>query len=295
MSVDAYQIITDRIVARLEAGVVPWRKPWKGSASWPRNLSGRQYRGINIWILLAEGRNDPRWMTFAQAQAQGGMVRKGEKGTPVILWRRIEVEDRDATGKKKVIPLLRYFTVFNAEQIDGLNLPPLEVLPPLGDPIESAEAIVQGYADGPSIAEDGGGRAYYRPSTDSIHLPKRATFTSQADFYSTLFHEMGHSTGHASRLDREGIGGFDHFGSDRYGKEELVAQMTSAFLAGEAGIAQETEENSAAYLASWIATIKGDKKLLVSAGAAAQRATDRILGRIQAEEIPVQQEAVAAA
>lgn len=275
-----YEVITDRIVRMLDEGTVPWRKPWR-AADMPRSVRGRAYRGINLWLLLHRGYSDPRWLTFKQAQQLGGRVRPHQKGTPVVLWKPLMVPDpNDSTRQKKVL-LLRYYTVFNVEQCDGLTLPMLKVAENTDDPIHAALAIVSRYAenDGPSIEQDGINRAYYVPVTDSIHTPRFATFESAAAFYATQFHEMGHSTGHESRLNRKGVSTFDHFGSGQYAKEELVAEMTAAFLAGEAGLDPATIENSAAYIASWKRALTDDPKLVVSAAAQAQKAADLILGR----------------
>jgi antirestriction protein ArdC len=287
-----YQIVTDKIISHLENGVAPWRQPWRADDQGPRNLDGHRYRGINVLLLIMEsmgnGYQSPYWLTFNQAKAKGGTVKKGEKSTVIIFWKKIMVREKnEATGKieKKIIPMLRYYRVFNLEQTEGVKIPRKVLEDQLAaskpdadhDPIAEAEAIVLGYKDGPKITKRGA-RAFYVPSTDKITVPPMKAYDSAEEFYSTLFHEMGHSTGHEGRLDRfSGKNGA--FGSHDYGREELVAEMTNAFLCAESGILT-TVENSAAYLASWIRTIKEDNRAVVVAAGQAQRAADLIMNRV---------------
>jgi antirestriction protein ArdC len=283
---NVYEIITERILEKLEQGTVPWHKPWAAGGC-PQNLvSGKEYRGVNVWLLGSQDFSSPYWLTFKQAKQLGGSVRKGERGTPCILWKWINRSDENTeTGETetKQIPLIRYYNVFNAEQCDGISHARLEAQqdePEPFNPIESAERIVASYPKPPSISEDGRGAAYYRPSTDSIHMPEQETFDSEAHYYATLFHEMTHSTGHESRLARTGVTNRIRYGSHEYSQEELVAEMGAAFLAAEAGIDSEAlVDNSASYVASWMERLRSDPKLVVLAGAQAQRAVDHILDR----------------
>lgn len=279
-----YEIVAEKIVAKLEAGVVPWRQPW-GSAGFraPRNVRGTVYRGVNVFLLGSQGYRSPYWLTFRQAKELGGSVRKGERSTPVVFWKWIEKDETSSTGevRKVSVPLLRYYNVFNVEQTEGLPAKWYE-LPsgnePTFSPIEACEEIVSGYEDRPAISH-GGSRAYYAPSLDSVTVPAREAFETPAYYYATLFHELGHSTGHGKRLGRDGITDPIMFGSHQYSREELVAEMTAAFLSGRAGIDSEPLlENSAAYLASWIRVLRGSPKLAVIAAAQAQKAADWILG-----------------
>jgi antirestriction protein ArdC len=280
---DVYQIVTDRIVDLLDRGTVPWHKPWSGADvdGTPRNLrSGKPYRGINVFLLGCARYSSPYFLTFKQVLELGGCVRKGEKGMPVIFWKRLRVDDRENPGTAKLIPMARYYTVFNVEQCDGLKVPSVAApaRPEGFSPIAEAEAVVSGYENPPTIAHAPGG-AFYRPSTDTINMPERESFDSPAHYYATLFHELGHSTGHGSRLAREGITRRNGFGSHLYSKEELVAEMTAAMLCGLTGIdGSGVLDNSAAYIANWLGVLKGDRKLVVLAAANAQRAADRILG-----------------
>jgi antirestriction protein ArdC len=281
VSTSVYEVITDRIVRLLDEGTVPWRKPWR-AADMPRSIRGRAYRGINLWLLLHRGFSDPRWLTFKQAQQLGGRVRPGQKGTPVVLWKPLMVADPNDSARQKKVLLLRYYTVFNVEQCDGLTLPKLKVAEVTGTPVQAADAVIDGYVNtdrGPAFNANGGDRAYYSPVMDSIHIPAPSSFETKAGYYATVFHEMGHSTGHEERLNRKGITGFDHFGSGQYAKEELVAEMTAAFLAGETGLDPAVLDNTAAYIASWKRALTDDPKLVVSAAAQAQKAADLILGR----------------
>lgn len=286
---DVYEIITERIVSMLEAGTVPWRKTWRtGSGSGfaaPMNLkSGKAYRGVNVFILACQGYGSPYWVTFNQAKALGGSVRKGQKGTPCVFWNWIvrDAKPGERAGKdgKVRIPFLRYFTVFNVAQCDGLTVPDATAVPAPGpaEAIDAAEAIVRGMPNAPAIGYHGD-RAFYSPAHDSITVPTRDAFESPAAFYATVFHEMGHSTGHADRLDRKGVAQPSYFGSHEYSQEELVAEMTAAFLCAESGIEAATIENSAAYIASWLQSLKNDPKMLVMAAAQAQKAADYILDR----------------
>lgn len=281
-----YEIITDRIVAALEAGVVPWHRPWTTAGGPANGLSGRPYRGINAFLTGCQGYGSRYWLTFRQVQQLGGRVVKGQKATPVVFWKvgQYLVEDPE-TGERvsRNSFLLRYYNVFNLEQTEGVTLPKGREAVPVAhdvDPIEAAEAIVAGMPKAPTI-EHGGDVASYSPSQDRVAMPKLERFESAAYYYGTLFHELTHATGHPSRLDR-GLNG--SFGSDPYAREELVAEMGSAFLVAEAGISADVFRNSVAYLESWVRCLKGNPKLVVIAAAQAQKAADFILGRSVATE-----------
>ena len=275
-----YQVITDKIVATLESGVVPWQKPWSGGM--PKNMvSGRHYSGVNVWSLHAQPFGSPHWVSFKQALDLGGHVRKGETGTQICFTKdlpvkMVEVENDDGetitmadgrTGRR----MLKYSTVFNLEQCEGIA-DPEPITMENHDPIPAAQSIIDGF-HGPKIIH-GGGRACYTPSADLVNMPEIGRFVSPEAYYGTAFHELAHSTGHASRLNR---GLADGFGSVGYGKEELIAEMASSYLCGHVGIESATVENSAAYIQSWINTIKSDAKLVISSAAAAQRAANFIL------------------
>ena len=280
--VDVYQIVTDQMITALEEGTVPWQRPWSASGGMPRNLkTGKPYRGVNVVILACAGHASPYWCTYKQAKAMGGQVRKGEKSTVIVFWKFLDSVDKE-TGKKRTVPLLRYYRVFNVSQCEGLEgrLPDDETADdstPEVDPIDAADAIVDGWSDSPAILTDQSA-AWYRPSTDEVGMPDRQSFTGSGEYYSTLFHELTHSTGHKDRLAREGLtSGVAAFGSQTYSKEELVAEMGAAFMCSLAGI-EGVFDNSAAYVCSWIKKLKSDPKLIVQAGGQAQKAVDMITG-----------------
>jgi antirestriction protein ArdC len=283
MSNVAYDKVTEAIMERLEAGVIPWRCPWSTMA--PQNASGRKYNGINVMLLSMQGYKSPVWLTYKQAQERGGTVRKGQKGTPVVFWKWLERKDEDArpgeiSTRGGKIPFLRYYTVFNSEQCDDLDLALPEEPNPDADPIESAEAIVSGYRMKPTI-EYGGGSASYSPTLDRVRCPEISAFDSVPEFYDTLFHELTHSTGHADRLARASLTTERaRFGSDPYAREELVAEVGAAMLCHHAGLdIPALVDNSAAYIGSWLKRLKNDKRLVVVAAAQAQKASDYILGK----------------
>jgi antirestriction protein ArdC len=220
--------------------------------------------------------SDQRWLTFRQAAQLGGNVRRGERSSLVVFWKQHQVTDeRDGEEVTRTIPLLRYFNLFNVAQCDGLNLAPV----PANhiEPIEAAMAIVDGMPNPPRITHDGGDRAYYVPATDSIHLPAMSAFDGAGEFYSTAFHELTHSTGHKSRLNRESLDTPAPFGSPIYSREELVAEFGAAFLSAQAGI-DNTIENSAAYIDGWSRALRADKRLVITAASQGQKAADYVLG-----------------
>lgn len=273
----AYQIITDRITALLEQGVAPWQKPWNSESGMPRNLfSQRPYRGINIWMLGAQSYSSPFWATFNQVKTAGGTVRKGEKSTPIVFWKKMERREEDEEGSRPGF-ILRYFNVFNSAQCEGIAVPVLDAPMFEHTPIEQCEKVVGNYPRRPSIMH-GSVQAFYRPSTDSVHMPDMTMFPAVSSYYSVLFHELTHSTGHADRLNRPTLVDAVAYGTPRYAKEELVAEMGAAYLCGVCGIDNETVDNSAAYLKGWLSVLRSDPKMLVQAAGQAQRAVEHILG-----------------
>lgn len=271
--------IANIIIEQLDKGVCPWKKEWtnNGFGSLPRGANGRPYRGINLFLLNFLPYANKTFLTFNKCKNLGGAVKKGEKGYPIFYWNFVHKTDEE-TGKELTIPFLKSYTVFNVEQCE--NLPPHfymakeDVSTTHTEPIAEAEAIVEGYVGKPSI-HYGSNEAYYVPSTDDIYTPSIEQFPKKEAFYATLFHEMGHSTGHSSRLNREIKNGF---GSVKYSKEELVAELTSQILCFHCGI-DNTIENAAAYCSGWAKHLKGEKAtFIVQAASAAQKAADHILG-----------------
>ena len=286
MKKDVYQIVTDRIIELLESGVNPWHKSWKTghSSTAPTNHKSKsQYRGINHFLLSCAPYKSPFWLTFKQAKELGGKVRKGQKAWPVIFWNWVLIDEagnrtKDPEKAKRKVPFLRYYNVFNVEQIDGLNIKSPEP-PELTDHqrIQACEKVISGYKNAPKITT-AGEQPCYIPSSDEVRMPEMGLFDTPEIYYSIAFHELAHSTGHQSRLNRDGITKKAAFGDSIYSKEELVAEMTAAFLSAHCSIDGDTLDDSASYLQSWIKVLKGDSKLVVNAAAAAQKASDHILG-----------------
>lgn len=278
MSFDTYQAVTDEIAAALERGVVPWHKPWNGGVS-PQNLVSRKaYRGVNVLLLsLSASAETPYWLTFKQAKELGGHVRAGERGSMVVFFKRLVVDDPSAKNGKKEIPLLRYYRVFNVAQCERIDVPATTFEGPKDDPNAAAESVIAEMPNPPAMRH-GGSRAYYSPAQDVVQLPERQQFESLAAYYATAFHELTHSTGHESRLAR-----FDEkaanaaFGSLDYGKEELTAELGTAFLCNAVGI--DHIEPSASYIDNWLRAIKSDRRLIVSAASKATAAADYIQGQ----------------
>ncbi len=279
------KIMVERIEARRAAGenpVAPWRMTWDPKVGQPRNLlSGHAYRGVNVWMTLFAGFGSPFWLTRKQVQKAGGTIKRQEDGrcvpyTPILFWKFPDREERDA-GR---FPFCKFYQVWNAEQVDGIEDHPKLVIEEgeARDPIEAAEALVKGYVGGPEIRH-GGGRACYVPSADRVDLPEIGAFESSEAYYRVLFHELTHSTGHRTRLERDGVANPASFASHAYSEEELIAEMGASMLAGFAGIgSEEADANSAAYLDHWLRKLSAEPNLLVAAGGAAQKAIDHVRG-----------------
>jgi antirestriction protein ArdC len=285
MTNNAYDRITERILEMMKEGVCPWRQPWSTKIAPPQNFcTKRQYSGMNFFMLSMSGFRSPYFMTFRQVQEHGGSVKKGSHGFPIIYWSTTEVE-ADSTkatdhpeagkGKTKLIPFLRAYTVFNAEQIEDVTFPPH---PTTGErhfnPIERAEEIVKGWTNHPEIVH-GYPKAYYMGSEDKVYMPYPQDFERPEAYYATLFHELAHATGAPKRLSRtKGL----FFGDTEYSQEELVAEMTSAFLCAQCGIDNDVIQNQAAYLDHWTKAIGENRRLVVVAASQAQRAANYMLG-----------------
>jgi len=274
---DIYQRVTDLVVEMLRAGIVAWHRPWT-AADQPRNLaSGRMYRGINVFTLLAAGYDQPYWLTEACALKRGGKVRDGEKPWIVVSMFTGASED-SATGDKSFFPILRHHHVYNIAQCDGIAGPKRRHDEHGPEPIPRCAEIVSQMPNSPEIRH-GGARAYYMPRLDRVQLPPMSCFDSPEAYYSTAFHELGHATGHDTRLGRIGVTNTVRFGDHTYAQEELVAEMAAAFLCGHAGIEARTIDNSAAYLGGWLRRFRSEPRCLVIAGMQAQSAADYILRR----------------
>lgn len=280
MSNKVLQIATDRILSALKTGTVPWRKPWKAGMR-PCNIDGYEYRGINFFFLSMLGFEMPVFLTLRQIKEKGGRIKDGEekKHSPVFFWKILSYT-KDKQGNvlddPRSIPLARYTQVWNIAQVDGIELPKrFKSTAPVIPAIDAAEAIVAGYKNAPAM-QHGGNRACYSPVLDKVSMPNKEQFTSSEEYYSTLFHELAHSTGHLNRLNRKELMASTFFGSHDYSLEELVAEMGAAYLCAHAGI-DNTLDNSAAYIAGWMKALQADEKMLMTAAARAQKAFAHIV------------------
>ena len=282
-----HEMITERVINAIEDAIrngtsAPWQKPWFQQGI-PTNLvSKKPYRGINVFLLSMMGFVSPYFLSFKQVKSLGGKVKKGEKAIPVIFWKQIVVnedEQGNKLDKPKTIPLLRYYNVFNVEQTEGIDEKKIPTVERRGfNPIQDAESIVANMPNCPNITHDMA-RAYYMPSLDVVNMPKHELFKSEKGYYSTLFHELVHSTGHAARLNRKEVTNVNSFGSHDYSIEELVAEMGAVFLCNEIGLENQFD-NSVAYLKSWLGKLKDDTKMLITASGRAQKAVDYIMDRM---------------
>jgi len=281
MSPDIYSQVNDRILAALEQGIIPWKRPWTGRL--PTNYdTGKEYRGVNILTLgiseMVNGYSSPYWITFRQAQKHGGHVRKGERATYIMFSERKikEVQKEDGTKEERVIHFVRSFPVFNFDQTEGV--PKKEAGPALDpnrDLIKVCNSVLSRMPN-PPVYRESGGAAYYIPWEDLVNLPSLETFKTTEGYVATKFHEFAHSTGHESRLNRPGIMGVAAIGGEQYSFEELVAELTSAYLCAKNGI-DNTLENSSSYIGHWLKALKNDKTMLLKASGKAMAAVEYIL------------------
>ena len=275
-SFDIYAAVTDRIIQQLEKGCIPWQKPWSGVQSGAiSGTTGKPYSLLNQMLLNKPG----VYLTFNQIQKMGGNVRKGERSSMIVFWKQIPVKEQDSqTGQivETVVPMLRYYNVFHIDQCEGIDIEESKPKKPCTN--EDAEAIINAYINrsGVELIQQKGDEAYYSPSRDRVVLPLAEQFNSMAEFYSCAFHELAHSTGHQSRLNR--LRATAHFGNESYSKEELVAEISAAALLNRTGMETKgTFRNSAAYIQSWLRALRNDKRLIVTASGAAAKAVDYIL------------------
>lgn len=288
---DVYQIITDLFIEKLEQGVVPWKKPWGVFGAARNYVSKKLYRGINQ-MILKNLHARPFYLTFHQAKQLGGKIRKGSQSIPVVFWTFL-YRDRDTRKKltekeARRLPedqverfsLLRYYNVFNVDDIEDIEfkLPDIDIK--LGNElILSCERIIADMPKPPKIQHQGE-QAYYNSFADYVNMPRLKFFDTSEAYYSTLFHELVHSTGHEKRLDRPELVEISAFGSHKYTKEELTAEIGASFLNHEAGILKDPLfENSAAYIQGWLTQLQNDRKFIFEASAKAQKAVDYVLRR----------------
>ena len=271
MSKKVYDLITNVIIEKLEEGNIPWQKPFlnQSAVNW---VTQKEYRGINV-MLLESG----EYATFKQISEAGGKVKKGSKGSIVVFWKLFKNEDEE-TGEERIVPMLRYYKVFKVgKQTEGIE-PKRKEIKFSHDPIGSANKLIELYEDKPVLKSSDNSGAYYSPSEDFVNVPVMDNFPNVEDYYNTMFHELVHSTGHRNRLNREGVTNVVQFGSERYSKEELVAEIGAAMLCGIAEIENKTIDNSVSYIQSWLRALKNDSTLIVTASQQAQKASDYVQG-----------------
>ncbi|MEA2554418.1 MAG: hypothetical protein QOJ65_2594 [Fimbriimonadaceae bacterium] len=280
MNASVYDLVTERIVEALERGVIPWRRPWSESPEPVNAVSKRPYRGVNILLLGLSDFRDHRWLTYKQAKDLGGYVKRGERSSVVVFWKGSEIQDarqEEGEAPRRSPPILRYYHVFNVEQCQDVGLSNECNVSSEQARIEQAEELVRAMPCPPAIQERGDS-AWYRPSDDLIQVPPLDAFTSADSYYATLFHELGHATGHVKRLNRFGVMRKPLYASAEYSREELVAELTSAFCCASLGLDNSLAENSASYINGWLAVLEDDHRNLVAAAGLAQRATNYIRG-----------------
>jgi antirestriction protein ArdC len=276
---EKYQMVTDTIVREMEKGKIPWRKPWRSFGNPISMSSSKEYQGINKILLGLTPYKDPRWITFQNAKSLGGILPKHSKATHICVYSIKPIKDAKDTEDTEKVRTSIYFdtkAVFNVEQWEGLDLPPLGTLERDVNEIPSANAVVNGYADPPAISWNANA-AFYNPSRDAVSMPTKEAFESDDLRMGTLFHELIHSTGHESRLNRLTLMKNNRFGSERYSKEELIAELGSAFLISHTNITPHFKDH-AGYIQGWIKVLKNDPKAIVHAAGKAQKAVEYILG-----------------
>lgn len=266
-----YKEITEEIISKLKGGTIPWRQTWKSGL--PSNFVSKQpYRGINIWLLDNGKYQSNLWLTFNQTKQLGCCVHKGEHGKPIVYWQITERLQKDELNEEflRKIPFMRTYTVFNIEQ----TTVKIETETKEFNPIQKAQEIIDGYDDKPEIISGG---PSYSPELDKVKMPSMSAFDSLDEYYSALFHEFSHSTGHETRLNRNIK---NHFGSDPYAEEEVICEMSASFLSGIVGIDvyNKTIDNTTAYIQHWSQRFADNEKLIVSLSSQSQKSSDWILG-----------------
>ncbi|MCH7402261.1 zincin-like metallopeptidase domain-containing protein [Belliella kenyensis] len=287
---DVYQLVTDLIIEKLENGIVPWRQVWQEGEIPANYVTKKCYKGINMWILLAGQFSKPYFLTFKQAQSLGGSIRKGSKGLPVCYWgfsyfdkkssRKLMEDEAKKMHPSKVrkVGFLKYYTVFNISDVEGVDfeIPETMVLENT-EPLERCEQVIKEMVNPPRIVH-GIPEAYYSPVSDLINMPEKGLFESQECYFSVLFHELTHATGHQDRLNRKEVVEYHDFNSEYYSREELTAEMGASFLCNHTRIMNEDLlDNSAAYIKVWLDRLRSDKRLLLEAASKAQKAVEYIL------------------
>ena len=288
---DLYQEVTSQMIELLEKGVSPWCCTWNKYGAARNYATGHQYTGINAFLMNLTPHPIPFFMSFKQVKAKGGKIRKGAKANMVFFYKTLFRNDAEGfvnldkakalqgMGEEvQTIPMLKYYNVFNIEDIEDIDIQIPEVDIKEHERIAKCEQLIKSVPNAPQYVFEDANRAYYNPISDKLNMPAIGQFETAANYYCTFFHELSHATGHQSRLNREGITKLNPFGSPEYSREELVAEMGASFLSAHVGINYDgITENSAAYLQGWLKVLKADKKLIFKAAAEAQKAADYIL------------------
>lgn len=290
---DLYREVTDKIIALIETGVAPWRRTWSQYGLARNYATGHIYTGINLILMNNTPHPIPYFLTFNQVKERGGQIRKGAKAEMVIYFNVYYKDGADQTMIKEearrrsdagediqVLKFIKYYSVFNIADIEGIDfdIPQVELKP--NEKIERCESIIEQMPNRPALKNIDGNRAFYAPPLDFVNMPAIEQFETAEDYYATYFHELTHSTGHTSRLAREEIMNPQSFGSKPYSREELVAEMGASFLCSSVQIDFDNViENNAAYLAGWLKVLQTDSKFIFKAAAEAQKAADYILNR----------------
>lgn len=276
---DIYEIVNNRIITLLEAGTIPWKKPWSDGGL-PKNLlTKKPYRGINILLLNALGYAQNYFLTFDQVKALGGSVKKGEKSQVVVFWKWIDTNKDAPTSpdeKKQQKPMLRYYHVFNVAQCTGIPADQIPVITKENHPITACDSVFENMPNRPRLVHEEN-QAFYHPKEDYVNMPDIEYFVESEAYYATLFHELIHSTGHKDRLNRKELVEPTRFGTHQYSTEELIAEIGSCYLQSTVGIFHNDLSNSAAYIQGWLGKLKNDKRCIIYASGLAQKATDYIL------------------
>ncbi|KAB7725864.1 DUF1738 domain-containing protein [Rudanella paleaurantiibacter] len=291
---DVYEFINEQVIKQLEKGVLPWRKPWKVAIvegmeySVPHNYATkRPYTGVNAFLLALTPYRTPMFLTFNQVKEKGGMVKQGAASLPIVFWKPIKVKNDMGGEEDKLV--LRYYRVFNIED----TTLPVEIREPKQQPepvvIEACQRVVEQMPNRPRLVHNDPSRCYYAPSLDVVNMAPAQNFKKAEDYYSVLFHELVHATGHSSRLNRAELCEMAPFGSQTYSKEELTAEMGAAYLCGVTGISALTLDNSAAYINGWLSKLRSDKRFFFEAAQKAQKAAhfiQNLLITYESENIP---------
>jgi antirestriction protein ArdC len=278
MKTNIYQIVTDKVIAQLENGIVPWQRPWGGNPAYAINYISRKPYSLLNQVLLGERQGE--YLTFKQVKSLGGNIKKGAKSSFVVFYSQVPIKDEN-NEEKGTFPMLRYYNVYHIDDCDGIQSKYAENTRAHNDPIHSAEDIISSYVGREKtlkfINDKPSDKAYYSPCEDLVRVPMIEQYTEVGEYYSTAFHELTHSTMIGSRCDRKSAEQISLFGSQDYSQEELVAEMGAAMLCNIAGInTEKVFKNSVNYIGSWLKKLKNDNRFIIRASSQAEKAVKYI-------------------